>query len=335
MTKDWVKFPLSGQSKGVFSIATSGVMGMDMKYELIIIGAGPAGLSAALYAGRARLKTLLLEKENPGGYLMNIERVENYPGFPEGISGAELGSNMVGQTIKYGVQFGLAEVTGIGFQGSSLVVKTTETVYQAKTCIIATGCQPRKLNVPGEDTFANQGVIYCAICDGSQFEGKVVAVVGGGDSGITEALYLRRLNCKVIMIEAERQLNAKQYLQEKVFADPDINIFCHTKVETINGDNRVNGISVLDLSNDRRATLEVDGVLVHVGREPNTDFLKDIVPLDAEEEIKIADERLETLVKRIFAAGDVRHNSPRQVATAVGDGATAAVSAYELIHSMP
>jgi thioredoxin reductase (NADPH) len=301
---------------------------MEMEHELIVIGAGPAGLSASIYAGRARLKTLLLEKETLGGYLLNIESIENYPGFPDGISGVELGSNMIAQATKYGVQFAFGEVEEIDFQGNSILVKTGEIVYRSKTCIVATGCQPKRLNVPGEDAFAERGVIYCAVCDGAQFEGKAVAVVGGGDSGITEALYLRRLHCRVIIIEAEQQINANQYLQEKVFADPNIDILCHTKVETIIGDEWVNGINLLDLSNNKKTMLKVDGVLVHAGRQPNTGFLKDRNLLDAEGAIKIGSPKLETPVNKIYTAGDVRQGSPRQVATAVGDGVTAALSAY-------
>ena len=299
-----------------------------MEYELIVIGAGPAGLSASIYAGRSRVKTLLLERETLGGYLLNIESIENYPGFPDGISGVELGSSMIAQATRYGVQFAFAEVVEIDSQGSSILVRTADVAYRSKACIVATGCQPKRLNVPGEDAFAERGVIYCAVCGGDQFQGKPVAVLGGGDSGVSEALYLRRLDCRVTIIETEHQINSKQYLQEKVLGDPNIDILCHTKVEAIRGDEWVSGIDLLDLSNNKRTMLKVDGILVHAGREPHTGFLNDGNLLDAEGAIKIASPKLETFANKIYAAGDVRQGSPRQVATAVGDGVTAALSAY-------
>jgi len=308
---------------------------MEADYEVIIVGCGPAGLAAGLYAGRARLKVLLLGRETAGGEMRGIEQVENYPGFPDGISGAKLGLEMMKQAMKYGLQFKLAEVEGIELQKDYKVVKAKiiragEATYLAKTVIIAGGAHPRKLGVPGESEFAGKGVSYCGVCDAPQFAGRVVAVAGGGDAGLTEALYLIRLASEITVIELMPQLTASKILQERALANPKIKICCGTRIEAITGDNHVKELELLNVLTSERTTLQVGGILIRIGLEPNTSYLRGLLSLDSGGFV-LVNEELETSIPGIFAAGDIRHASARQIATAVGDGVTAALSAGRLI----
>ena len=308
---------------------------MEADYDLIIVGCGPAGLAAGLYAGRGRLKVLLLGKETAGGEMRGIEQVENYPGFPDGVSGAKLGLEMMKQAMKYGLQFKLAEVEGIELQQDYKVVKAKliragEAAYLAKAVIIAGGAYPRKLGAPGENEFAGKGVSYCGVCDAPQFKERVVAVAGGGDAGLTEALYLTRIASEITVIELMPQLTASKILQERVLANPKMKICCGTKIEAIIGDDQVKELKLLNVLTSERTTLQVGGLLVRIGLEPNTSYLKGLLSLDSEGYV-LVNEQLETSIPGIFAAGDIRHGSSRQIATAVGDGVTAALSADRLI----
>lgn len=302
---------------------------MDI-WDVIIIGGGPAGLTAGLYMSRAKYRTLVLEKETPGGQTMNVEWVENYPGFSSGISGAELGSQMWKQSTKYGMSLKLVEVNGVEIQDNCKLIKTTEGNYLSKTMIIASGARPKKLGVPGEDKLQAKGVIYCALCDGGQFADRVIAVAGGGDAGLTEALYLTKIASKVIVVELQPVLTATRVLQERVSANPKIEVRCGTRIEAICGDSQVEGVSLCDVNKGQTCTLEADGVLVHVGLDPNSDHLKDTIPLDRKGQI-LVNEKMETPIPGILAAGDIRLGSPRQIVTAVGDGATAALSADKFL----
>ena len=308
---------------------------MEADYEVIIVGCGPAGLAAGLYAGRARLKVLLLGRETAGGEMRGIEQVENYPGFPDGISGAKLGLEMMKQAMKYGLQFKLAEVEGIELQKDYKVVKAKiiragEATYLAETVIIAGGAHPRKLGVPGESEFAGKGVSYCGVCDAPQFAERVVVVAGGADAGLTEALYLTRLASEIIVIELMPQLTASKILQERALANPKIKICCGTRIEAITGDNHVKELELLNVLTSERTTLQVGGILIRIGLEPNTSYLRGLLSLDSEGYV-LVNEELETSIPGIFAAGDIRHASARQIATAAGDGVTAALSAGRLI----
>ncbi len=302
-------------------------------YDAVIIGGGPAGLTAGLYLSRAKRRTVLLEKEIFGGPIMDYECIENYPGFTDGVSGAHLASEMVTQATKYGLKLELAEVVGIELFTSCRLVKCADgTDYTTTVVIITGGAKPKKLGVPGEEKLQGKGMFNCAFCDGGQFAERVVAVCGGGDSGITEALYLTKLASKVILMEAMPVLNASAVLQERALANPKLEIRTGVKVEAIVGESWVEAVELLDASGQRE-TLKVDGVLVHVGRDPNTTYLESIVPLDSEGRI-IANDRMETKVPYILTAGDIRSGSPNQIVTAAGDGAMAAISAERLLQEL-
>lgn len=303
--------------------------------DAVIIGGGPAGLSAGVYLCRANRRTILLDNEGFGGYIKNIEWVENYPGFAEGVSGAQLASEMLVQASKYGLQLKQAEVTGIEiFSSSRWVACDSGAGYTTGIVIIAGGSRPKKLGIPGEDKLAGKGVFSCALCDGGEFTDQVVAVFGGGDAGVTEALYMTKLAAKVILIEVLPELTATAILQERAKANPKLEIRCGIKGEAIIGDNHVEAIEVVDSASGRRDTFKVDGVLVHIGLDPNTNYLDGIVPLDSQGQI-IVNDKMETEVPYILAAGDIRSGSPRQIVTAVADGATAAITAQRLLQEMP
>ena len=306
---------------------------MNSIYDVIIIGAGPAGLTAGLYTSRAKLRTLIIEKELLGGELMNRDLIENYPSYPDGILGPDLGSNMMTQVMNYGTEMQFGEVERIEVEDKNRIVKTSQGDYLTKSIIIAGGAHYKKLGVPGEQEFADKGVFYCATCDGPRFANKGVAVAGGGDSGITEALFLARMVSKVVVIEMLPQLTATKVLQERAFSDPKIDITCGSKIEAICGDNQVKSLDVIDIETGERSSIAVDGILVHVGVEANTEYLKGSVPLDEKGQI-LVNEKMETEIPGIFAAGDIRHNSLMQITTAVGDGATAALSLEKYLESL-
>jgi thioredoxin reductase (NADPH) len=303
---------------------------MDRAYDVIIIGGGPAGLSAGLYAARASLSTLLIEKGILGGQIANVEHVENYPGFPEGISGFQLGQAMHQQATKYGLETVAAEVTAIELAEKGKVVKTTEGEYLAKALIMATGAEPNRLGVPGEERLLGHGVSYCATCDGPLFKDKVVAVIGGLDSAVEEGLILTRFASKVILIHRRDQLRASKLHQQRAFANQKMEFLWDTVAEEIIGDDKVKGLSLRNVKTGEKSTLEVSGVFIYVGLHPNTEFLRGLLRLDAQGHIVI-NEEMQTEIAGIFAAGDIRQNSPRQVITAAGDGATASLSAEKFL----
>ena len=303
---------------------------MNKEYEIVIIGGGPAGLSAGLYTSRARLSTLLIERGLVGGLITETELVENYPGFPEGISGLELGELMHRQATKYGLETLLAEVTGLELQQGQKIIKTTEGNFTAKAVIIASGSERLKLGVPGEKEFTGKGVSYCATCDAAFFRELPVAVAGGGDVGITEALHLAKFASKVAVIELLPKLGASRILQERAAAEPKVEFRLNTRVEEIEGEEVVKRLKLRQVITGEKATLDVAAIFVSIGIKPNTDYLKGILSLDATGTI-ITNDKLETNIPGIFAAGDIRHNSIRQAIAAAGDGATAAIYAEKFI----
>jgi len=303
---------------------------MTNEYEVIIIGGGPAGLSAGLYTSRARLRSLLIEKGPLGGLITNAELIENYPGFPQGISGMELGQLIHQQAAKYGLETLAAEATALELQGEKRVVITTQGKFSARAVIIASGSERRKLGIAGEAEFTGRGVSYCATCDGPFFKESTVAVVGGGDAAITEALQLVKFASRVKLIHHRKELRASRILQEKALAEPKIEFIWDTKVVGIEGRDKVKRLNLSNVVTGEKATLEVAGVFVAIGLKPNTDYLKGILPLDEAGYI-VTNEKMETRVPGVFAAGDVRLNSARQAITAAGDGATAAVYARKFV----
>jgi thioredoxin reductase (NADPH) len=299
---------------------------MSGLYDVMIVGGGPAGLAAAIYTSRAKLKTVVFEKETLGGQPMNTELIENYPGFEEGISGAELGSRMFGQATKFGAELEFADIEGIRVNPDrTLTVLASTGEFTGRTLLNAGGAKHRKLGVPGEEDFFRKGVIYCAFCDGSQLAGREVAVAGGGDSGITEAMLLSRLAKKVTVLELLPDLGACGILQERAACDPKIEIKCGVRIEGVCGDDQVKAINICDVKTGEKSVLEVGGLLVSIGREPNTGYLGDAVALDQDGQIMV-NEYMETSVPGVFAAGDVRSKSQKQISTAVGDGVNAGLS---------
>ena len=303
---------------------------MNREYKVVIIGGGPAGLTAGLYTSRARLNSLLIEKGLVGGQIVDAEQVENYPGFPEGISGFELGQLMHQQATKCGLKTIIAEVTGIEPQEKQIVVKTTEGNFIAKAVIIASGSERRKLGIPGEEEFIGKGVSYCATCDAPFFKGLPVAVVGGGNAAITEALHLTKFASRVTVIHRRNQLRANGIMREKASSKPKIEFLWDTVAEEIEGENSVRRIRLRQVKTGEKSSLEIAGVFISIGLKPSTDYLKGVLPLDDGGYV-ITNDKMETEIPGIFAAGDIRRNSARQAITAAGDGATAAFYAEKFI----
>jgi thioredoxin reductase (NADPH) len=300
------------------------------EYPLVIIGGGPAGLTAGLYAARDRLSSLLIEKAFIGGNINDAEKVENYPGFPDGIAGRELTRLMHEQATKFGLEVINAEVTGIEPGEKLHAVKTDAGTYTAKAVIIAGGSEREKLGVPGEKELTGRGVSYCATCDAPFFNGKKVAVVGGGNAAIYEALHLAKFASKVFVIHRRAELRATAIAQEKAFAEPKIEFIWKSTVQAVEGKNRVESLKIKNVETGKESSLPVDGVFPAIGLKPNTTYLKGVLEMDSIGRI-ITDERLETSAPGIFAAGDIRTASIRQTISAAGDGATAAFYAKSYI----
>jgi len=300
-------------------------------YDVIIIGGGPAGMTAGLYASRAALKTLLVEKMIMGGQMMTTTKVENWPGYPGGIDGPELMMRFQEHCVEFGLETTTGDVEKIEDLGEQkrLVIDGTE--YLCKAVIIATGANPRKLGVDGEESLVGRGVSYCATCDGAFFRNVPIAVIGGGDTAAEEALFLTRFASKVYMVHRRDELRATKILQKRVFENEKIEMVWDSVVTSLVSDNSgLKGIQVKNVKTDAEQSLEVDGMFAAVGVVPTTGFLKGIVELDESGYIQ-AGEDTHTSTPGVFAAGDCRTNVLKQVSTAVGDGAVAAVQAEKFI----
>jgi thioredoxin reductase (NADPH) len=300
------------------------------EYDVVIIGGGPAGLTAGIYAARARLKSLLVERGAMGGLIINAGVVENYPGFPDGINGLELADAMQRQAVKFGLETLIAEVTGLEVKGEQKVVQTGEGDVTAGAVIVAGGSDRVKLGVPGEEEFTGRGVAYCAVCDGYFYRDVPVAVAGGGNAAMNEALELTKFASRVTVIHRRDELRATKILQERALADPKIEFLWNTVVEAIEGEDTVKRLRLKNVPTGEKSTLDISGIFVAVGFRPNTDYLKKIIHL-ADNGTIITNEKMETDVPGIYAAGDIRSGSIRQVAAAVGDGAVAAIYAERYI----
>ena len=297
--------------------------GTPNTYEVIIIGGGPAGLTAGLYTARSKLSTLLIESALLGGQMITTDLIENYPGFPEGITGAELSGLMEEQARRFGAKTVTQEVIEVGLQDDMKVVKTHESNYLCEALIICTGTEYRKLGVPGEKEFTGKGVSFCSTCDAAFFKDCQIVVVGGGDSALTEAIFLTKFAKEVTVIHRRDALRGTKIYQERAFANPRIKFLWNSLVQEIKGDKTVQSILVKNVKTNEVREFQTEGVFLFVGLLPRTQFLKGLVKLDEGGYI-ITDEKCETSVKGIFAAGDCRKQLLRQIATAVGDGATAA-----------
>jgi thioredoxin reductase (NADPH) len=301
-----------------------------IKYDIAIIGSGPAGLSAAIYAARGGLKTIVFERGVLGGQITVTQEVENYPGFYETLSGFELMDAMTKHADKFGTRICEEEVNGIGMQGLCKVIETSKKIYHAKTLIIATGAHPRSLNVPGEKKFYGKGVSYCATCDGFFYKDKVVAVVGGGDSAVEEALFLTRFAKKVFIIHRRNELRAVQIIQTRAFQNPKIEFIWDSEIQEIYGSDGVESITIFNKKLQKHTDIKVDGIFVYVGILPNNELIESRVELDEQGFAKV-DESMQTNIPGIYAAGDIVSKKLRQVITAASDGAIAAWSAEKWI----
>jgi len=302
--------------------------------DLIIIGGGPAGLTAGIYAARSRLPCLLLERQAPGGQVLTTHWIENYPGFPEGIGGFELVDRMLRQAEGLGLKIEMREVIGLARAGEAWELRTSEGDLYARSLIVASGADYAKLGVAGEDRLRGKGVSYCATCDGAFFQDLPVAVVGGGDTALEEALYLTRFASSVTLIHRRDRLRGAKILQERMEENRKIQILWNSQVEEILGEESVAGIRVGDRSSREVRELAVKGIFICVGSRPNTAFLRGLLSLD-DAGFVLADEELRTSAPGVFAAGDCRRKSLRQVATAVGEGALAAHSALAYLEESP
>ena len=302
------------------------------EYDLLIIGAGPAGLTAGLYAARARMNVLLIEKAFPGGQILVTDWIENYPGFPEGISGFDLSEKIKEQALSLGLTIETAEVQGLDLSGKSKEVILKEKRIKTKSLIIASGASPRKPGV-GEDKFMGKGISFCATCDGPFFRDKVVVAVGGGDTAVQESIFLTRFAKKVYLVHRRDELRATKILQERAFSNDKIEFLWDSVVTGMDGFFSVEKVNVKNLKTGNESEIEANGCFIWIGILPNTEFIKNAVKTD-ESGFILVDSKMQTNVPGVFAVGDVRDTPLRQIATAVGDGAVAAVCAEHYVEGL-
>jgi thioredoxin reductase (NADPH) len=304
------------------------------EWDVVIIGAGPAGMAAALYTGRAKLRTLVLDRMGAGGgQLMNTELIEDYPAVKT-ITGAQMAIDMQEQIKEFGVDITWGEVTGVEVRGNRRVVTTDDgTEYVTKTVIVTTGGMPRKIGVPGETEFQARGVSQCAICDGAFFKEQVLAVIGGGDSAVEEANFLTRYGSKVYIIHRRDEWRAQKLLQERALSNPKIEPIWDTVVEEIGGTDKAEWLRLRNIKTNEERRLDVGGVFVYVGFMPNSQIFADDYARDTQGFL-LTNERMETHVPGVFVAGDVRSQYVRQISNAVGDATTAAVAATRYVEEL-
>mgnify|MGYP000943483575 FL=1 len=298
--------------------------------NVIIIGSGPAGLTAAIYAGRANLQPLVISGMERGGQVTLTNDLENFPGFPNGLGGFEMYQLLEQQAIKFGAEMLYEVVTGVELEGEIKKVKTADQVYEAKTVIVATGSNPKRLGVPGEDAYIGKGVSYCATCDGFFFSGKQVAVIGGGNSALDEGLFLTRFAAKVTLIHRRDRLRADAILQERAQANEKMDFIWDSVVEEVKGEGSVNALKLKNVKTGATTDFPVDGVFVFIGHHPNTDLFAGKLQLD-EGGYLVTDRRMHTNLPGVFGCGDVQDSVYRQAITAAGTGCQAAIEAERYI----
>ncbi len=301
-------------------------------YDLAIIGGGPAGLAAGLYGARANLKTIVIERGLHGGQMQNTLEIENYPGF-KNIGGPDLSDYMYNQALEVGLEWKMGEVTKVDLQGQPKTIGVGDTSIQARSVIIASGAQPRYLEVPGEKELAGRGVSYCATCDGAFYEDLDVIVVGGGDSAVEEGIFLTRYANSVTVIHRRDTLRAQAILQERAFANPKMKFVWDSVVERIEGDGRVSGVLVRNVKDNSSKVIPGAGVFIYVGFYPNSEYLKGTSILNGEGYV-VAGPDMSTAIPGVFAAGDVRTTPLRQIVSAASDGAIAAMQAYHYLENL-
>jgi thioredoxin reductase (NADPH) len=306
---------------------------MSQTYDVIILGAGPAGLSSAIYTGRAMLDTLILEKGAPGGQILMTDFIENYPGFPNGIAPVELTENFRKQAERFGAKIGTDTVKELQREGQLWKVCGNKNEYLTRAVIIATGTNFRRLGIKGEGKLTGRGVSYCATCDGFFFRDKVVAVVGGGNWALSEAIFLTKFARQVKVIHRRDQFRAEKILQERTLTNEKIEVIWDTVIEEILGGTTLTSLTVKNVKTGELSELEVDGLFVSIGTKPNSDFVKDLLELNEWGEI-IVGKKMETSQPGIYAAGDLSDACPDQVATAVGSGVAAAIAIDEYLQSL-
>lgn len=303
-------------------------------YDVVIIGAGPGGLAAAVYTGRSRLNTLVLEKGMPGGQILMTDWVENYPGFPEGVVPFDLMEKFRKQAEKFGAKIETDEVKEVRKQNELWHVMGNKGEYPTRTVIIATGANYRRLGLQGEAKLIGKGVSYCATCDGAFFRDKDIAVVGGGDNALTEALFLTKFCRSLKLIHRRDQFRAVKILQERVLANEKIEVLWNSVIEEVNGESRVESLNLRNVKDDTTSTLKVDGLFVSIGMDPNTDFVRGLVELNEWGEIRVG-KKMDTTQPGIFAAGDATDACPEQIATVVGTAVRAALAADDYLNDYP
>jgi len=299
---------------------------VNKDYDVIIIGGGPAALAAAVYTGRALLKTVILEKKYLGGQLVGTELIENYPGFPEVIGGFELTQRMEAQAKRFGAEIRYEEVSKLDLEKGLKVITTDVDKYASPIVILASGADPKKLGVPGEEEFYGKGVSYCATCDGAFYRGKKVVVAGGGDSAITEGIFLTKYAQTVQIIHRRDEFRATKIYLDDAFSNPKIKVILNTVIESIYGKEKVDGVVTQNMVTKEKMDIPCDGVFVFIGSSPNTSFLGNLLCVDAGCHIE-TNIHMETAIEGLYAVGDIRKNSYRQIASAIGEGVTAAIAA--------
>lgn len=307
-------------------------MSEEKIYDVIIAGAGPAGMTAALYTSRANLSTLMVERGVPGGQMANTEDVENYPGY-ESILGPDLSTKMYDHAKKFGAEYGYGDIKEIKDGKEYKTVVTGSKEFKARAVIVTTGAKYKKLGVPGESALGGRGVSYCAICDGAFFKGKELVVVGGGDSAVEEAVYLTRFATKVTVIHRRDELRAQKILQDRAFISEKVEFLWNHIVTEISGEGKVASVTVQSTEDGTEKELKTDGVFIYVGMVPLNDSVKDLGIVNAEGYIE-TNEEMETKLPGIFAAGDIREKTLRQIVTATGDGSIAARSAQHYVEEL-